>query len=75
MAVLDWTQLFQSSGLHAAVTQQPDHRILRSAKEKIMLNPPLGEAFAVNSEPHIGALSSVRLCVGLIISMYMCAVF
>jgi hypothetical protein len=37
-----------------------------AVKEKILLNPPLGATFEVNSEPHTGACPSVRLCVGLI---------
>jgi hypothetical protein len=46
--------------------QSPDPTILRSAQERLLLNPPCGAAaFVVNSKPHTGARPSVRLCVGL----------
>ena len=40
--------------------------MLRSAQQRRLLDPPCSVAsFEVNSEPHNGALPSVRLCVGL----------
>jgi hypothetical protein len=52
-----------------ATTQSPlDSTILRSAQERFPLNPPYSVAsFVVNSEPHTGVRSSIRLCVRLII--------
>jgi hypothetical protein len=43
-----------------------ESQIFVLAQQRFMLNPPLGETFVVNSEPHTGARPSVRLCAGLI---------
>ena len=44
--------------------------ILHSAQKRFLLDPPCSVAsFEENSEPHTGAHPSVRLCVGLIITL------
>ena len=50
MAFTDEAQLFQRGGQAGSHADRARNFI--SAQEKILLNPPLGVAFIVNSEPH-----------------------
>jgi hypothetical protein len=54
-----------SGGSRPGSHQSPKSTILRSAQQRFLLDPSCGAAaFEVNSDPHTGARTSVRLCVG-----------
>jgi hypothetical protein len=63
----DWARLFQKRGSSLPPPPPPELTIFYLAQQRFLLDPPCSVAsFEVNSEPHIGARLSVRLCVGLI---------
>jgi hypothetical protein len=60
-------QRYLMAAQKARATTQPCRQTHEFFKvyQRVMLNPPWGAAFVVNSEPHTGARRSVRLCVWL----------
>jgi hypothetical protein len=56
---------FSGSSRPGTQSRTPEPTILRSAQQRLLLDPPCrGAALVVNSEPHNGARPSARLCVG-----------